>query len=142
MALMAALANIFSAPPFIIPIAIGPLNSSIHFTHSLLVEFEGPYSVIPQQFLFGFGLETQIFHLIHTAFKGKQGVIRAPQNLVLPPGITVFLEWVGPKLGGTRRGLHVNIGKLPGQGHHLIVPGLAQVRSHDRQIGKAKGKFV
>lgn len=32
MALMAALSNILSAPPFVIPISVGSLNSSIHFT--------------------------------------------------------------------------------------------------------------
>jgi len=32
MAVMAALSNILSIPPFVIPIAIGSLNSSIHFT--------------------------------------------------------------------------------------------------------------
>jgi thiamine transporter ThiT len=31
-AVMAALSNILSTPPFVIPIAIGSLNSSIHFT--------------------------------------------------------------------------------------------------------------
>ena len=32
MALMIALSNILSAPPFVIPVVVGPLNSNIHLT--------------------------------------------------------------------------------------------------------------
>jgi LytS/YehU family sensor histidine kinase len=34
---MAALANILSSPPFVIPIAIGPFDSSIHFTQLIIL---------------------------------------------------------------------------------------------------------
>jgi len=39
-AMMVALSNILSAPPFVIPVAVGTLNSNIHLTQIPILIFK------------------------------------------------------------------------------------------------------
>src|SRR3970040_806517 len=63
-------------------------------------------------------------------------VVLRPADLALSPALHELEELARPELRGACRGLDVDVRVLPGERHHLLVPGLAEGAGGDDELGK------